>query len=134
MKKENLNSTAFLKLAAALGTQTYQIARIGDSWVEQLNDSQTIYCHKLLTIKNLTLDSLNKKAMTFHSEPGRIKTSQQGSTCAFILERNSILYYCLVPIFKTERTHALQLIEAYAKHLACKKSKIHAYAASEEAA
>lgn len=117
MKKENLNSTAFSKLAVALGGETYQIVREGDSWYEQLNDSQTIYCHKLLTIKNLTFDSLNKKAHSCHTALSRIKASQQSSTCALVLESNSILYYYLVPIFRIERARALQLVEAYAKHL-----------------
>ena len=134
MKKENLNATAFLKQAAALGIQTYQITLDGDSWYEQLNDDNTIYHHKLLTIKNMSLESLNKKAKANHAELGRIKESHQGATCAFVLECNSILYYCLVPIFKMERAHALRLVEAYAKHLAYKKSKLQACAASSEAA
>lgn len=134
MKKENLNSTAFLKLAAVLGTQTYQIVRAGDSWFEQLNDSQTIFYHKLLTIKNLTLDSLHKKNQTSPNQLGRVIDPSQHTTCAFIFESHSILYYCLVPIFKTDRAHALQLVEAYSKHLAPKKSKIQACAASLKAA
>ena len=134
MKKENLNSTAFLKLAAALGIQTYQIVRDGDSWYEQLNDDKTIYCHKLLIIKNLTIDSINKKAQSCQNGLGRIIDPSQNKACAFVFESNSILYYCLLPIFKTERSRALQLVEAYAKHLANKKSKIQACAASLKAA
>ena len=134
MKKENLNSTAFSKLAAALGVQTYQIVREGDSWYEQLNDSQTVYCHKLLTIKNLTIESLNKKAQSCQKGLGRVIDPSQNKTCAFVFGCHSVLYYCLVPIFKTERAHAFQLIEAYAKHLANKKTKIQACVASSKAA
>ena len=135
MEMENLNKSAFSKLAATISGETYQIVREGDTWYEQLNDDEVVYRHKLLTIKNVSLDSLNKKAKSCHNDFGRIIDPSQGSTCAFIFKSNAVLYYCLLPIFKTERNRAMQLVEAYAKHLATnKKTKFQACAALNKAA
>lgn len=135
MKVEKLSNSAFSKLAATISGETYQIVREGDTWYEQLNDDEVVYRHKLLTIKNVSLDSLNKKAKSYHNDLCRIKDPSQGSTCAFIFKNNTVLYYCLVPIFKAGRNRAMQLVEAYAKHLvANKKSKIQACAALKRAA
>ena len=87
-----------------------------------------------LTIKNLTLDSLNKKAQLYQKSLSRVIDPSQNTTCAFFFVNKSTLYYCLLPIFKTDRAHALQLIEAYAKHLTYKKSKIQTHATLEEVA
>lgn len=135
MKVEKVSNLALSKLAAIIGDETYQIVREGDTWYEQLNDDEVVYRHKLLTIKSMSLDSLNKKAKSYHNNLGRIKDPAQGSTCAFVFKSNTVLYYCLVPIFKTGRNHAMQLVEAYAKHLATnKKTKSQAYAAFKRAA
>ena len=135
MEMENLNKSAFSKLAATIGSETYQIVREGDTWYEQLYDDETISRHKLLTIKNVSFDSLNKKANSFHNGLGKIKDSSQGSTCAFIFGSNAVLYYCLVSNSKTERNRAMKLVEAYAKHLATsKQTKFHACAALLRAA
>lgn len=135
MEVEKLCNSAFSKLAATIGDETYQIVREGDTWYEQFNDDEVVYQHRLLTIKNMPLDSLYKKAKSYHNDLSRIKDPSQGSTCAFIFNNNAVLYYCLVPIFKAGRNRAMQLVEAYAKHLVTnKKSKIQACAALKKAA
>lgn len=117
MKSKELNKIEFVEVAMAIGTATYQIVSNGNVWYEQLSDGETVYQHKLLTIKSVKYDTL----FSVHQEPSRIKDAT-GRTCAFICESGSFVYYSLVPVTKREKAIAERLVRSYARCVALKRA------------
>lgn len=142
---EKINESAFMKLYALIGNETYQIVREGDAWYEQLSVDETTYRHRLLTIVSASYASMAKKdqeksqkasskSQSKYFGMGQLKESQQGPTCAYVWEDNSFLYYCLVPQTRSEKARAMQHVVTLAQSLANRKSKVQACAAQKRAA
>ena len=117
METKKLSKSEFVEVAKAIGTATYQIVSNGNDWFEQLCDGETVYQHKLLTIKCVKSDTL----FGDHQEASRIKDAT-GHTCAFVQESGSFVYYSLVPITKREKAIAERLVRLYARCVALKKA------------
>lgn len=118
MMIKKVNKTEFVEVAKAIGTVTYQIVNNGNFWFEQLTDGEVMYQHKLVTLRKMVCDALLVKA---HNEPSRLKDSL-GNVCAFIYESNSFVYYCLVPITRSEKIYADRQVRSYARCVASKRA------------
>ena len=118
METKKVNKTEFVEVAKAIGIVTYQVVSNSNFWFEQLTDGEAVYQHKLLTLQKMTVNALLEKA---HNEPSRLKDSL-GNVCAFIYESNSFVYYCLIPITRSEKTYADRQVRSYARCVASKRA------------
>ena len=119
MEIQQLNQTEFAEMLKSAGTETYQTTFENDVWYEQVTIEDTTYRHKLLSLKKLSCELLNKKA--FESKPSiepiRLRAQENGSVVALVFNTKSTVFYYLLVSSKREMAKAKRLVTFFAKNL-----------------
>ena len=122
MEIKNLNKTDFAVIAKQNGNEMRQIVIENGVLYEQLTIDEIQYRHKLLSVKPLSKEALDKKAQEVQSGtlPVRLKESAQGEILAFVCRGKTTLYYHLPIGTKAQKARAQQVVYSYAKSLIAK--------------
>ena len=122
MEIKVLNKSDFAVIAKKNGNETHQFVIENGIWYEQLTVDEIQYRHKLLSVRPLSKEALEKKANEI--QPGflpiRIKESAQGDVLAYVCGNKTTLYYHLPLGSKRWRARAQQIVFNYAKSLIAK--------------
>ena len=122
MQKKDLTKTNFKAIAKQNDNATRQIVIENGVMYEQLTVDDIQYRHKLLSVRYMSMEALNKKVQAVQpgTLPIRLKESAQGKVLAFVCQGKTTLFYHL-PIDTREQTdRARQVVFGYAKSLAVK--------------
>ena len=119
MEIKNLNKTEFAAIAKQNGNETRQLVIENGVLYEQLTIDEVLYRHKLLSVRPLSKEALEKKAQDMQpgALPMRLRESAKGETLAFVCRGKAVLFYHLPIGSKQQKSRAQQLVYCYAKSL-----------------
>ena len=117
MEVQQLNQSEFAKMLKSAGNATYQTTFENDVWYEQITIEDMAYRHKLLSLKKLSSELINKKAIntTPSTEPIRLRAQGKGPVVALVFNTKSTLFYHLMVSSKREMAQAKHLVILFAK-------------------
>ena len=118
MEIKVVNKTEFTAIAKK-NKQTRQFMIDNGIVYEQLTVDDIQYRHRLISVRLVSMEMLDKKAQVI--QPGvlpiRLKDSAQGDTLAFICRGKTALFYHLPIDTKEKKNRAQQIVFSYAKSL-----------------
>lgn len=119
METKVVNKTEFTAIAKKNTTLTRQFVIDNGVLYKQLTVDEILYRHKLLSVKSVTMEMLDKKAQDVQpgTLPLRLKDSAQGDTLAFVCRGKTALFYHLPIESKEKKNRAQQIVFSYAKSL-----------------
>lgn len=125
MEIQQLNQTEFAEMLKSAGKETYQTTFENEVWYEQVTVGEVIYRHKLLSLKKLSSELLNRKAFEAKpsTEPIRLRTQGNGPVVALVFNTNTTVFYHLMVGSKREMDQAKRLVIFFAKSLLSKTAK-----------
>ena len=125
MEIQQVNQTEFAEMLKSVGNETYQTTFENDAWYEQVTMEETIYRHKLLSLKKLSSELLNKKAFEAKPsiEPIRLRAQGNGPVVALVFNTKSTVFYHLLVSSRREMAQAKRLVIFFAKSLLPKSLK-----------
>jgi hypothetical protein len=119
MEIKELNKTDFKAIVKQNSNETRQFVIENGVMYEQLTVDNIQYRHKLLSVRPLSKEALDRKVQD--NQPGtlpiRLKESAQGEILAFVCCGKSTLYYHLPISSKAQKVRAQQVVFNYAKSL-----------------
>lgn len=119
MEIKELNKTDFKAIVKQNSNETRQFVIENGVMYEQLTVDNNQYRHKLLSVRPLSKEALDRKVQD--NQPGtlpiRLKESAQGEILAFVCCGKSTLYYHLPISSKAQKVRAQQVVFNYAKSL-----------------
>lgn len=125
MEIQLLNQTEFAAMLKSAGNETLQTTFENDVWYEQVTVEEVTYRHKLLALRKLSSELLNKKA--FESKPSieplRLRAQGNGPVVALVFTTKSTVFYHLMVGSQREMTQAKRLVIFFAKSLLPKTAK-----------
>lgn len=119
MEIKEMNKTDFAVLAKSCGKETPQLVFDNNTWYEQLTTGEVQCRHKLMTVRLLNKEALEKKTQEGFL-PINIKVG--GKVVALVCPGKTAVYYHIPVGIKHEMSQARQIVLSYAKHL-CLKNK-----------
>lgn len=119
MEIKQLTQSEFAQMLKQAGDETYQTTFENDAWYEQVTLGETIYQHKLLTLKKTSEELLTKKALESKHpcEPVRLRAQNGGFVLALVFNSKTTVYYHLLGVSKSETAQAKRLVIYFAKSL-----------------
>ena len=125
MEIQQVNQTEFAEMLKSAGNETHQTTFENDVWYEQVNVGEVTYRHKLLALRKLSSELLNKKAFESKPriEPLRLRAQGNGLVVALVFTTKSTVFYHLMVGTKREMAQAKRLVILYAKSLLPKTAK-----------
>ena len=128
METKQLTQSDFAQMLKQAGNETYQTTFNMDAWYEQVTLGETIYQHKLLSLKKISEELLTKKALESKtsSEPVRLRAQNGGSVLALVFNSKTTVYYHLLGVSKYETDQAKRLVVYFAKSLLPKNIQLPA--------
>jgi hypothetical protein len=117
MEVKELNKTDFAVIAKKNGNETRQFVFEDNAWYEQLTVDDVQYRHKLLSVKLLSKDGLDKKAEEIQPGTLPICIRSYGEVMAFVCSGKTAVYYHLPLGTKKWKARAKQVVFNYAKSL-----------------
>jgi hypothetical protein len=122
MQKKELTKTNFKAIAKQNDNATRQIVIENGVMYEQLTVDDIQYRHKLLSVRYLSMEALNKKVQAVQpgTLPTRLRESSQGKVLAFVCQGKTTLFYHLPIDTREEIDRARQVVYSYAKSLVVK--------------
>lgn len=118
MEIKVVNKTEFTAIAKK-NKQTRQSIIDNGIVYEQLTVDDIQYRHKLLSVRLVSMEMLDRKAQVIQpgTLPLRLKKSAQGDTLAFVCRGKTALFYHLPIESKEKKNRAQQIVFSYAKSL-----------------
>ena len=125
MEIQLLNQTEFAEMLKSAGNETHQTTFENDVWYEQVTIGEVTYRHKLLALRKLSSELLNKKAFEAKPcvEPIRLRAQGNGPVVALVFTTKSTVFYHLIVSSKREMAQAKSLVNCFAKSLLPKTAK-----------
>ena len=125
METKQLTQSDFAQMLKQAGNETYQTTFEKDTWYEQVTFGETIYQHKLLSLKKMSEELLTRKALESKNscQPVRLRAQNGGSVLALVFNSKTTVYYHLLGISKSEMAQAKRLVIYFAKSLLPKTSR-----------
>ena len=125
MEAQQLTKTAFTKTLKSVGNETYQTIFENEVWYEQITVGEVIYRHKLLSLKKLRSELINKKTLesTPAFEPIRLRAQSGGPVMAYVFNTKTTVFYHLLVSSISEMAQAKRLVTVFAKSLLPKTAK-----------
>ena len=122
METKDLNKSDFAVIAKQNGNVTRQTVIENGVLYEQLTVDEIQYRHKLLSVRPLSKEALNRKAQDVQpgALPMRLRESANGKVLAFLCHGKTVLFYHLPVGTKEQKKHAQQMVYCYAKSLVAK--------------
>ena len=117
MEVKELNKTDFAVIAKKNGNETRQFVFEDNAWYEQLTVDDVLYRHKVLSVKPLSREGLDKKAEEIQPGVLPICLRSSGEVMAFVCNGKTALYYYLPSGTKKWRARAQQVVFNYAKSM-----------------
>ena len=126
METKQLSKSALSQMLKQAGQENLQTIFNKDTWYEQITLGETIYQHKLLSLKKATEEMLLRKALEAKPsvEPIRLRTQNGGYVLALVLNTKTTVYYHLLGISKSEMVQAKRLVLYFAKSLLPETSQL----------
>ena len=96
MEIQQVNKTEFAEMLKSAGNETHQTTFENDVWYEQVTVEEVTYRHKLLALRKLSSELLNKKAFESKPriEPLRLRAQGNGPVVALVFTTNGVLPPC----------------------------------------
>ena len=125
MEIQQVNQTEFAEMLKSAGNETHQTAFENDVWYEQVTVGEVTYRHKLLALRKLSSELLNKKAFEAKpcTEPLRLRAQGNGPVVALVFNTKTTVFYHLMVGSKKEMAQAKSLVNCFAKSLLPKTAK-----------
>ncbi len=122
MEIKELNKTNFKAIVKQNGKAAHQFVIENGVMYEQITVNNILYRHKLLSVRPLSKEALDRKVQAIQpgALPIRLKESAQGEILAFVCGGKTVLYYHLPINSKEQKTRARQVVFNYAKSLIAK--------------
>ena len=122
MEIRDLNKSDFAVIAKKNGSVTRQTVVENGVLYEQLVVDEIQYRHKLLSVRPLSKEALDRKVQKVQpgTLPSRLKESAQGEILAFVCKGKTALFYHLPISTKEQKSRAQQIVYCYAKSLVAK--------------
>ena len=122
MEIKDLNKSDFAVIAKKNGNVTRQTVIENGVLYEQLTVDEIQYRHKLLSVRPLSKEALDRKAQDVQpgALPMRLKDSVKGEILAFVCRGKTVLFYHLPIGSKEQKNRAQQMVYCYAKSLVAK--------------
>ena len=119
METKQLTQSDFAQMLKQAGNETYQTTFEKDTWYEQVTFGETIYQHKLLSLKKMSEELLTRKALESKNscQPVRLRAQNGGSVLALVFNSKTTVYYHLLGVSKSETALAKRLVIYFAKSL-----------------
>jgi len=126
METQQLTKTAFAEMLKSAGNETYQTTFEKDVWYEQITVGEVAYRHKLISLKSLNSEQLNKKAMESKTPvlPTGLRAHNDGPVLASVFNTNTTVYYHIELSAKYNEAQAKSLVVYYAKSLLPKNVQV----------
>lgn len=125
MESQQLTKTEFTKTLKSAGNETYQTIFENEVWYEQITVGEVIYRHKLLSLRKLRSELINKKTLesTPAFEPIRLRAQSSGPVMAYVFNTKTTVFYHLLVNSRSEMAQAKRLVTVFAKSLLPKTAK-----------
>lgn len=125
MEIQQVNKMEFAAMLKSAGNETHQTTFVNDVWYEQVTVEEVTYRHKLLALRKLSSELLNKKAFESKPriEPLRLRAQGNGPVVALVFTTKSTVFYHLIVSSKREMAQAKSLVNFFAKSLLPKTAK-----------
>ena len=125
MEIQQVNKTQNPQLLKPAGRKTHQTTFENDVWYEQVTVEEVTYRHKLLALRKLSSELLNKKAFESKPriEPLRLRARGDGTVVAGVFTTKSTVCYHLMVGSKRGMAQAKRLVILFAKSLLPKTAK-----------
>ena len=125
MEIQQVNQTEFAEKLKSAGNETHQTTFENEVWYEQVTVGEVTYRHKLLSLKKLSSELLNKKALEAKppTEPIRLRAQGNGPVVALVFNTKTTVFYHLLVSSKREMAQAKRLVIFFAKSLLQKSLK-----------
>ena len=124
MEIKEVNKTDFAVIVKQNGNESRQFVLEDSVWYEQLTVGDIQYRHKLITVRQLSKELLEKKAQEV--QPGVLpiflRERAQGEILALVCSSKTVLYYYLPLNTKERKIRAQQIVFNYAKSLIAKSA------------
>ena len=119
METKQLNQSEFNQMLKQAGNENLQNIFNKDTWYEQVTLGESIYQHKLLSLKKTSEVLLTRKALKAKPsvEPIRLRAQNGGCVLALVFNTKTTVYYHLLGISKSEIAQAKRLVIYFAKSL-----------------
>ena len=125
MEIQQVNQTEFAEMLKSAGNETHQTTFENDVWYEQVTVREVTYRHKLLALRKLSSELLNKKA--FEAKPCierlRLRDQGNGTVVALVFTTKSTVFYHLMVGSKRGMAQAKRLVILFSKSLLPKTAK-----------
>ena len=124
METKEMNKTDFAAVVEKNGEELRQLVFDGGAWYEQVVVDGILCRHKVLTIKQLSADALEKKAKEVQpgNLPMRLREQATGPVLAFVCFGKSTLYYHAPLNTREGKARAQQIVLNYSKSLIAKSA------------
>lgn len=124
METMDLNKSDFAAIAKQNDNETRQLVIEGGVWYEQITVDDVAYRHKLLSVRAVTKEALDRKAQEIlpGALPIRLKENSQGEVLAFVCKGKATLFYHVPLGTKQWKAHAQRVVFNYAKSLLAKEA------------
>ena len=125
MEIQQVNQTELAEMLKSAGNETHQTTFENDVWYEQVTIGEVTYRHKLLSLKKLSSELLNKKAFEAKPriEPLRLRAQGNGPIVALVFTTKSTVFYHLMVGSKRGMAQAKRLVILFSKSLLPKTAK-----------
>ena len=122
MEIKDLNKSDFAVIAKKNGNVTRQTVIENGVLYEQLTVGEVLYRHKLLSVRSLSKEALDRKVQNVQpgTLPTRLRENAKGEILAFVCRGKTALFYHLPIGSKEQKVHAQHLVFSYAKSLVAK--------------
>ena len=119
MEIQLLNQTEFAEMLKSAGNETHQTTFENDVWYEQVTVGEVTYRHKLLALRKLSSELLNKKAFESKPriEPLRLRAQGNGPVVAIVFNTKTTVFYHLMVGSQREMAQAKRLVIFFTKSL-----------------
>ena len=122
MELKDLNKSDFAVIAKKNGNVTRQTVIENGVLYEQLIVDEIQYRHKLLSVRPLSKEAIDRKAYDVQpgAMPSRLREGANGEILAFVCRGKTVLYYHIPIGTKLWKARAQQVVFNYAKSLVAK--------------
>ncbi len=119
MEIKDLNKSDFAVIAKQNGIEMRQTVIENGVLYEQLTVDEIQYRHKLLSVRPLSKEALDRKVQNMQpgTLPTRLRENVKGEILAFVCRGKAALFYHLPIGSKEQKNRAQQLVYCYAKSL-----------------
>ena len=125
MEMKQVTKSEFTAMLKSVGNDRCQTIYENGEWYETVTIGEETYCHKLLVLKQLSLELLKNKAFKADPtvEPIRLRAQSNGPVVALVFNTKYTVFYHLITSTKSEMDQARRMVICYSRSLFPKDNK-----------